>query len=78
MPSGPPLPDSQPYLGKHGDPVTQCLGRQIGMVPANDPRLFEGADATQARRRRNAGTPSQFDIGDTPLGLQTLAGFDGR
>jgi hypothetical protein len=42
------------------------------MVSADDSRFFQRADAAQARRCRNPGTPSQFDIGDTPLGLQTL------
>ena len=38
-------------------------------VAADDPRLFEGAHAPQARRRRNTDAAGEFDIGDAPVAL---------
>ena len=40
------------------------------MIAPDDARLFERPHASQARRRGETRTLSQFDIGDPPLGLQ--------
>jgi len=62
----PPWPD----LGKNRYRIAESLGREIGVIAADHPGLFESAHPAQAGRRRDADTPGQLDIGHPPIAQQ--------
>src|SRR6185437_15122560 len=60
----------QPDLGEDGDAEAQILRIDVGMISADEARLFERAHPAQARGCRNASPPGQLDIGHSAIGLQ--------
>jgi len=65
----------QPHLGEHGHVEAERHRVEIGMVTLDEARLLEGADAPQARRRRNPDAARQLDVGHATVCLQIVQDF---
>ena len=56
--------------GEEGDLPAQLLRVGVGLVAADDARLFQPAHPAQARRGGDAGAARQFNVGDPAIRLQ--------